>query len=282
MIKQRDDDAAWKALADGTRRRLLDLLSDAPQTTGALCASIPSLGRTTVMKHLDVLSSAGLLLIRREGRTRWNHLNPVPIQEIYERWIHRRSGLRANAMLGLREAAERLAHERRTDETDPDHEDASMNADAATPTPHDVTVERIALSLPIAAPPATVWEAMTRDIGLWWPSDYRGTADAKGFHFEAHPGGRVWEETDSGGLVWFTVQALEVEKWVNLAGFTGPPWGGPSVTTMRIELHEEDSGHTRLEVTDASFGRVAGRAEVTAGWQAIFGGLQARLADQAS
>lgn len=275
MMKLQSNDTVWKALADGTRRHLLDLLSDAPQTTGTLCESIPTLGRTTVMKHLDVLAAAGLILIRRDGRERWNHLNPVPVQEIYERWIHRRSGLRASAMLGLRAAAERLAMR-----SDPDHEDSSMNDDAATEptTSETVTVERIALSLPIAAPRATVWEAMTRDIALWWPADYRATTDAKAFHFETHPGGRVWEETATGGLQWFTVQALETGAWVNLAGFTGPPWGGPSVTTLRIELHDAEAGHTRLELVDASFGRIASRSDIESGWQAIFAGLQNLLA----
>jgi len=142
------------------------------------------------------------------------------------------------------------------------------------------TIEQITLSLLIAAPRATVWAALTQEVASWWPADYRATVDAKAFHFEAHPGGRVWEETEGGGLQWFTVQALEAEAWVNLAGFTGPPWGGPSVTTLRIELHDTEEGHTRLEVVDASFGRIASRTDVESGWQAIFEGLQKLLADR--
>lgn len=87
-------DLVWKALADPTRRAILDQLAKRPRTTGQLCAhfAAPSrggLGRTGVMKHLDVLVGAELVIVRREGRTRWNHLNPVPIQRVCDRWVSR-------------------------------------------------------------------------------------------------------------------------------------------------------------------------------------------------
>lgn len=85
-------DLVWKALADPTRRAILDLLAKAPSTTGEVCKHFASskrggLGRTGVMKHLDVLQDADLVLVRREGRLRWNHLNPVPIQRVCDRWV---------------------------------------------------------------------------------------------------------------------------------------------------------------------------------------------------
>ena len=67
----------------------LDLLAERAHTTGELVAACTHLCRTAVMKHADVLEAAGLLVVRREGRVRWNHLNPVPIQAIYERWVKR-------------------------------------------------------------------------------------------------------------------------------------------------------------------------------------------------
>lgn len=79
----------WKALADPTRRDLLDALAPGPRTTGELVEGFPDLSRTGVMKHLDVLEEAGLVIVRREGRLRWNHLNPVPIQTICDRWVSR-------------------------------------------------------------------------------------------------------------------------------------------------------------------------------------------------
>ena len=101
-----DDDRVWKALADPTRRALLDALAEAPLTTGELVERWPSLCRTAVMKHLDVLEAAGLLVVRRQGRLRWNHLNPVPIQAIHERWVSRHVAGTASALLRLKRHVE--------------------------------------------------------------------------------------------------------------------------------------------------------------------------------
>jgi DNA-binding transcriptional ArsR family regulator len=82
------DDRLFKALADGRRRAILDLLKAAPRTTGALCQHFDGeLDRCTVMQHLGVLERAGLVIARRDGRLRWNHLNVAPVKEIHDRWI---------------------------------------------------------------------------------------------------------------------------------------------------------------------------------------------------
>jgi DNA-binding transcriptional ArsR family regulator len=80
-------DEVFKALANGTRRRILDLLRDQPRTTGELCASFPELDRCTTMQHLAVLERAGLVIAQRKGRERWNHLDAIPIKLIHDRWI---------------------------------------------------------------------------------------------------------------------------------------------------------------------------------------------------
>ena len=99
-------DRVWKALADPKRREILDRLAERPYKTGELCGQFDSLCRTAVMKHLDVLEDAGLLLVRREGRVRWNHLNPVPIQQICDRWVSRHVRGTASAMLRLKNQVE--------------------------------------------------------------------------------------------------------------------------------------------------------------------------------
>jgi DNA-binding transcriptional ArsR family regulator len=81
--------AVFKALADDRRREILDLLRDGPLTTGDICKRFKKLHRCTVMQHLAVLEAAGLVIAKRDGRVRWNYLNVVPVQEIYERWISR-------------------------------------------------------------------------------------------------------------------------------------------------------------------------------------------------
>jgi DNA-binding transcriptional ArsR family regulator len=81
-------DRVFKALGSATRRELLDDLKDGPRTTGDLCAQFPALDRCTVMQHLSVLERAGLVVVRRQGRERWNHLDVLPIKLIHDRWIN--------------------------------------------------------------------------------------------------------------------------------------------------------------------------------------------------
>ncbi|WP_019200714.1 helix-turn-helix transcriptional regulator [Tsukamurella sp. 1534] len=81
------DDAVFKALANATRRRMLDVLKESPRTTGDLCAHFPGLDRTTVLQHLRVLERAELVIGRKVGRERHLTLAPVPIKRIHDRWI---------------------------------------------------------------------------------------------------------------------------------------------------------------------------------------------------
>ena len=90
-------DRTFRALASAHRRAILDVLRDQPLTTGALCGQFPELDRCTVMQHLGVLEAADLIIPERRGRERWNHLNPLPIHAINERWI----GPHAKAAVGM-------------------------------------------------------------------------------------------------------------------------------------------------------------------------------------
>src|SRR5262249_22386524 len=102
-----DLDAIWKALADETRRTILDYLRSGPKPTTAIVEQFPDLSRFAVMKHLDVLRQAALVVTREEGRQRINSLNAVPIRMIYERWVSNYQDLWAGALLRVKEAAER-------------------------------------------------------------------------------------------------------------------------------------------------------------------------------
>lgn len=105
MNTQRTD-RVFKALADGKRRKMLDLLAERPRTTGELTRAFPGLSRFGVMKHLGVLQRAGLLVASREGRSRWNSLNAAPLKEALGRWVSRHEEQWAQAALQLRDAAE--------------------------------------------------------------------------------------------------------------------------------------------------------------------------------
>jgi DNA-binding transcriptional ArsR family regulator len=83
-------DPVFRALADPTRRALLDaLFTRDGQSVQALCALVPDMTRFGVMKHLEILEGANLVTTRREGRTKLHFLNPVPIQQVADRWINK-------------------------------------------------------------------------------------------------------------------------------------------------------------------------------------------------
>lgn len=109
MKRRRQPDelaATWRALANPLRREILDLLRDGPRTTGALALRFPDHSRFAVMQHLRALEAGGLVVARRRGRQRFNYLNPVPIQRIYDRWVRRYQQHWTESLVDLKQALE--------------------------------------------------------------------------------------------------------------------------------------------------------------------------------
>ena len=99
-------DAVFKALADGSRRKLLDQLHKSNgQTLGELCEHL-DMTRQAVTKHLGLLEAANLVVIVWRGREKLHYLNPVPLQEIYERWIGKYERHRLQALSDLKKGLE--------------------------------------------------------------------------------------------------------------------------------------------------------------------------------
>jgi DNA-binding transcriptional ArsR family regulator len=95
-------DDVFKALADPTRRRLLDeLFEEDGQTLSALEQRLP-MSRFGVAKHLKVLEGAGLVTTRKHGREKLHFLNPVPIREVHDRWVSKYAEPWAAALTGLK------------------------------------------------------------------------------------------------------------------------------------------------------------------------------------
>ena len=97
-----DDDGVFKALADRTRRHLLDRLYERDGRTLTGLESELAMSRFGVMKHLRVLEEAGLVVSRRRGREKLHFLNPVPIRLIHDRWIDKYTEPRVSALAGLK------------------------------------------------------------------------------------------------------------------------------------------------------------------------------------
>jgi DNA-binding transcriptional ArsR family regulator len=102
-----NDDLVFKALADPSRRRLLDLLYQRDGRTLTELDSELDMTRFGVMKHLNVLEEAGLITTHRRGREKLHFLNVVPLQQIIRRWLDKYSAARADALIDLKNNLER-------------------------------------------------------------------------------------------------------------------------------------------------------------------------------
>jgi DNA-binding transcriptional ArsR family regulator len=107
FLRVSDDDRVFKALADPTRRFLLDLLFTRDGRTLTELESELEMTRFGVMKHLRVLEDAGLVVARRSGREKLHFLNPVPIRLIHDRWIDKYSERQVSALVDLKSELEK-------------------------------------------------------------------------------------------------------------------------------------------------------------------------------
>lgn len=107
MIKRHDIDVLFKALSDPGRRKLLDLLHEHDgRTLIQLCEHL-DMTRQGVTQHLNLLEAANLVATVRRGREKLHFLNPVPLQEIYERWIAKFEKPRLKALAELKRRLEK-------------------------------------------------------------------------------------------------------------------------------------------------------------------------------
>jgi DNA-binding transcriptional ArsR family regulator/uncharacterized protein YndB with AHSA1/START domain len=246
------EDDLWHALADPTRRQLLDHLAGGAKTTGDLCAGF-AMSRFGVMKHLGILERTGLVTARKQGRQRLNHLNAAPLARLQARWLSPRAS-------GFAQAIDRLSR-------------AAEENDMADDNPLR-TVE-IALDWEIAASPQRLWRLIFDSPEAWWPADFRAVAGGATMRFEDRLGGQLREEAaDGSGLVWYQVVALEPQRSLDLSGQLASRYGGPATSMLHLTLEPgQAEGSTLLKLTDSVFGRLGEgfQASAASGWQAIVG-----------
>lgn len=223
------DGAIWKALASPQRRELLDLLRDGSRTTGELAAAFPELSRFAVMQHLGVLERASLVLVRRQGRTRFNHLNAVPIHQAYERWVTKLAGTQAGQLTAL---ARHLTKE---------------------PTMANDTGRAVHLEseLRFAATPKRVFDALTKESLEWYPHTYGGDR-VKAIVVEPRVGGAYFEDWGDGAGKWYgTVTWWDPPHRFSYLGHLG---GGTSLEQSYVL--EADGDHTVVKQSLVAFGPI--------------------------
>jgi len=109
ILRHVDDDRVFRALADPTRRHLVDRLFERDGRTLTELESELEMTRFGVMKHLRLLEEAGLVVTRRQGREKLHCLNPVPIRQIHDRWIDKYTERVVSALLDLKDDLEETA-----------------------------------------------------------------------------------------------------------------------------------------------------------------------------
>ena len=230
----------WRALADPTRRQILDLLTERPRITGEI-ASHFAISRIAVMRHLDVLVAAELIASRKRGRERWHYINAVPIQRLHERWTTPLSAGFASSLLRLQDLAE---------------------ADVERP------AVDIALDVTIAGAPNQVFAALTDDIGGWWGFP-AVDSQAVSVSLDASLGGHFVEHWEDGGQLIATVTGVSAHDHLTM---TGPFHLGLAVGVATFDLEEVADG-TLLHFTFRAFGIVdPGKAEgMGSGWNELVG-----------
>ncbi|MFJ4835362.1 ArsR/SmtB family transcription factor [Streptomyces sp. NPDC088747] len=238
-------DQVFKALADETRRRLLDLLhAENGRTLGELCEHV-DMARQSVTQHLAVLEAANLVATVRRGREKLHYLNPVPLHEVQERWIDKFERPRLRALGALKRRAE----------------------EAMTDKPNFVYV------IYIRSTPEKVWDALT-DADL--TAAYWGHSNVSDWQ----PGSR-WEHrrTDGSGIADAVGTVVESDRPTRLVtSWAAPEDEGRDDRYSRVTFDIRPHGDiVRLTVTHEDLADEGARSDVGSGWPAVLSNLKSLL-----
>lgn len=243
----------WSALADPTRRALIDRLARGAKSTTELGVGLP-MSRFGVMKHLAILERAGLVVTRKHGRVRMNHLNAAALQQVQTRWLSPhaqrlgRAAVRFSKSLGEKAVVTPL------------------------PVAHVGSLD-VTLEWRVPVPAARVWSALFADPEAWWPASHRAIGGKAKLSFEERLGGQLREEVAGEEvLAWYTIFAMKRERSLDLTGALATRYGGPATSLLHIELEDAGKGCV-VKLMDSVFGRLGPQFQtsVTEGWTAIIG-----------
>ncbi|MFI4985675.1 MAG: ArsR/SmtB family transcription factor [Solirubrobacterales bacterium] len=250
-------DAVFKALADSTRRSLLDeLFEQDGQTLGALEQRLP-MTRFGVMKHLKVLQEAGLVTTKRRGREKLHFLNPVPIRLVHDRWVSKYAEPWAAGLSGLKRRIE---------------EQTEMNANSSGRRPWTASPTEKVFEIYIRTTPERLWEAITD------PEMRRQYNFGLRVASEWEPGSRYSISPPRGGEI-ATGENLEVDPPLRLVQSFEALWSDEVKRegTSRVTWEIEPVGDScRLTVTHDQL-REDAHGELYGGWPMILSGLKTLL-----
>ena len=251
------DDGVFRALADPSRRTLLDRLFERDgQTLGELEAALPAMTRFGVMKHLRVLEGANLVASRKVGRERRHYLNPVPIRRVHDRWLDRYAIRAADLLTDLKTILE----------IDP------MTSPDSAPAATEAAPRHVFATF-IRATPEAIWRALTESdftTRYWYGSTVHSDWTA----------GAPWELRTSGGQLGITGEVLEAARPSRLVVTYKQAWGGVDEPPSRVTFEIEAAGPGVQKLTvvhETEPGTSTQIADVAAGWPFIIAGLKTLL-----
>lgn len=239
-----DLDLVFRALADPTRRQLLDRLHEHNgQTLGELCASL-AMARQSASQHLALLEAANLISTTWRGREKLHHLNPVPLHDIQERWIDKFERPRLRALSAIRHSAEEQAMSEK----------------------HSYVYVTY-----IRANPEQVWRALTdADVtAAYW--GHRNESDWQP--------GSTWRHVRTDGsdisdVTGTVVEAVRPERLVMTFPGSAEQREDPSLVTFTIEPHEDI---VRLTVRHDGLPTESDLRAISLGWPAVLANLKSLL-----
>jgi uncharacterized protein YndB with AHSA1/START domain/DNA-binding transcriptional ArsR family regulator len=253
------DDEVFRALADPSRRTLLDRLFERDgQTLGELEAALPEMTRFGVMKHLRVLEAADLVTSRKVGRARHHYLNPVPIRRIHDRWLDRYAIRAADLLTDLKTILEI---------------DSMTSPETPAAAAWTTTAPRHVFATFIRATPEAIWRALTESdftTRYWYGSTVHSDWSA----------GAPWELRTAGGQVGITGEVLEADPPRRLVVTYNQAWAGGGEPPSRVTYEIEAAGPGVQKLTlvhETEPGTSTQIADVAAGWPFILAGLKTLL-----
>ena len=252
----------FKALGHPIRRRILDILKLSPKTTGELNELFPEVSRYAIMKHLSSLQEGNLVVVRREGKFRYNFLNAVPLQEMHNRWVGQYMQESASSLLNLKSFFENTG---------------GVNDMKATEQARAFRIEQEVL---INGSREQVFKALTENIGHWWEFRLAPKGTTSTLSLNPAPGGQFiekWGEKE--GAVWGNVYYVNAPEEIRLQGHLGMRGAVNSSYTYRLI---EKDGATSLQLSHSASGVIEENweQEHSEGWKHLLGNLLKNYIEQ--
>lgn len=240
----------FKSLSHPIRVDILDLLKKGPIATGELSGHF-KVSRYAIMKHLKILEDTHLIVVRRQGRTRLNYLNIVPLQEVYNRWVSKYESKLSTSLTNLK---------------------TKLESGGTELMKLEISSFQIEQQIEINAPFTSVFHSLVNDINDWW--EFRFEEDNSKITFDPKVGGLFMENWGNGeGALWGTVLYYKKNEEIRLQGLLGMQGAVTSHYGYRLERNGDA---TTVKLSHSAVGLLDPKWEEahTNGWALLLNKLK--------